>query len=309
MPMFAFGPIRDHARVRDGGLALELVVRGEEEELATTPEYVLGSDRDEIARLDEQSAAIEEPTRQLLVTAGIRDGMRVLDLGSGVGHVAGLVAELVGSEGAVVGVERSAEMVSVAEARRAAAGTANVRFVEDDVRSFRDADEFDAVVGRLILFHLPEPVTVVRHHLGSLRPGGLVAMIDFDIGTARSEPPVPLVATLRGWIEAAFRAAGANPRVGARLGEILRDAGVLDVASFGIQPYLAPDDPRGPRTLGGVVRTLAPRIVSERLATEAELDLGTLEQRIADDLRRAAAVLTLPCLVGAWGRRATEPSA
>ena len=67
-----------------------------------------------------------------------------------------------------------------------------MRFVEADVRTFRDAMPFDAVVGRLILFHLRDPVEVLRHHLGGLADDGLMVMIDFDIGSARSEPSAPL---------------------------------------------------------------------------------------------------------------------
>ena len=54
--------------------------------------YVLGSDRRELERLDRQAAAIEAATRLLLRQSGVSPGMRVLDLGSGPGHVTHLVA-------------------------------------------------------------------------------------------------------------------------------------------------------------------------------------------------------------------------
>ena len=76
--------------------------------------YVLGSDRQELERLDRQASAIEAATRLLLRQSGVSPGMRVLDLGSGPGHVTHLVAELVGEEGAVVGLERDAAMLDVA---------------------------------------------------------------------------------------------------------------------------------------------------------------------------------------------------
>jgi SAM-dependent methyltransferase len=265
-------------------------------------EYVLGTTPDEIARLDAQSASIEEPTRLLLQAAGIGPGMDVLDLGSGLGHVAQLVASLVGAEGSVVGVEQSPEMLELAEARRADAGLANVSFVQGDVRTFEAGRTFDAVVGRLILFHLQDPVAAVRHHLGALRTGGTVAMIDFDLGVARIEPPVPLSGLIER-IEVAFRAGGASPRIGARLARILQAAGAEGVASFGLQRYLGPDDPDGPRLLAGVIRSLAPTMVSNGIATEEELDLATLEQRIADELVEYDAVLVPPTVAGAWGRR------
>ena len=70
-----------------------------------TTSYVLGSSDQEIERLDRQSASIEGATRLLLRAAGITPGMRVLDLGTGIGHVAMLVADLVGPQGSVVAID------------------------------------------------------------------------------------------------------------------------------------------------------------------------------------------------------------
>src|SRR5436309_7071669 len=47
-------------------------------------------------------------TRLLLLGAGLRRGMRVADLGCGVGMVTGLLADLVGPEGQVVGIDSTA---------------------------------------------------------------------------------------------------------------------------------------------------------------------------------------------------------
>ena len=52
------------------------------------------------------------------------------------------------------------------------------------MRSWRDDEPFDAIIGRLILFHLADPVSVVRHHAASLRPGGLLLALDFEDGAA-----------------------------------------------------------------------------------------------------------------------------
>jgi SAM-dependent methyltransferase len=274
--------------------------------MSSAPKYVLGTDDPEIARLDAQAGTIAPATDLLLRAGGIGGSMRVLDLGCGLGHVSFQTAALLDGDGSVVGVDEAAPLLEVAERRRAADGRSNVRFVRGDARTYRDDEPFDAIVTRLLLFHLPDAVDVLRHQLGGLSPGGLVLAIDFDLGTARSEPPIPLAATALAWVEAAFRSAGANPRIGAQLGQLLRAAGVADVTTLGVQSYLAPDDPRAPRLLGGVVRSLAPQMVSAGIATEAELGLDTLEGRIADQLTAAEAVLLPPAVVGAWGRRASS---
>lgn len=262
--------------------------------------YSLGSGDPEIARLELQAEFLEEPSRLLLRTAGVAPGMRVLDLGSGLGHVSRAVGELVGSDGEVVGLDSDPRMIEAARSRTSAS---HVRFVQGDVLSYVDDEPFDALVGRLILFHLADPVSAVRHHLAGLRPRGLAVLLDYDVGTVRSEPEEPLTMHLKEITLAAFRSVGADPTVGARLQGILADAGVDGVGGFGIEPYLPPGSPVGPTIVAGVVRALAPAIIGQGLATEAELDLDTLAERISAALDASGSVLVLPALAGAWGRR------
>jgi ubiquinone/menaquinone biosynthesis C-methylase UbiE len=270
----------------------------------TRARYVLGAHPEEIARLDHQANLIERPTRLLLQAAGIQTGMRVLDLGTGLGHVARLTGELVGTTGSVVGIDQSTEMLTIARERTLAAGASHITFTTGDAVAWTSQSSFDAIVGRLLLFHVPDPVAVVRHHLANLRQGGLFVAIDFDIGACRSEPPVAIADTAFRWLNDAFRAAGAWPRIGARLGAILEEAGLAPTTTFGIQAYFSPRDGSGPAMLGGILRSLAPAIVGHGIATEEQLGLSTFEARLRDAVRQAGAVVLPPTVVGAWGRRA-----
>ena len=265
--------------------------------------YVLGSDPQELGRLDRQAAFIEAPTRLLLQASGLAEGMRVLDLGTGLGHVARLAAQIVGSAGSVVGLDRAPQALAVARQRAEAAGERHVSFVEGDVARWRADEPFDAIVGRLVLFHMADPVAAARHHAQNLRPGGLFVALDFDIGGARTYPAVEVADQTLAWVTQAFKAAGASPRIGSRLGTILERAGLDMVKTFGVQAYLAPNDPAGPALLTGVVRSLADVITARNIATAEQMDLSTLEQRIADGLRTEDAVFLPPTVVGAWGRR------
>ena len=136
--------------------------------------------------------------------------------------------------------------------------------------------------------------------------GGTFVAIDFDIGACRAEPPVPIADTAIEWIRRAFRAAGARPHIGATLAQILGAAGLGDVRTFGVQGYLAPDDPAGPALLAGVVRSLSPAILEHGIATAEEMELPTLQQRLTDAVREANAVILPPTVAGAWGRRASS---
>jgi ubiquinone/menaquinone biosynthesis C-methylase UbiE len=88
--------------------------------------YVFGHSPQEMARLEAQARIIDPITRRIFEAAGIAPGMRVLDCGSGAGDVAFLAAELVGSSGAVVGVDRSASALETATRRAAERGLSNV---------------------------------------------------------------------------------------------------------------------------------------------------------------------------------------
>jgi SAM-dependent methyltransferase len=267
--------------------------------------YVLGTADTEIARLDAQASSIAGATEALLRAAGIGGVMRVLDLGTGLGHVALQLAQLLGPGGSVLGVDQAERLLEIAERRRVAARADNVRFLQADARTVSPDEPFDAVVARLLLFHLSDRQEVLRRQLDTLRPGGTMVVIEADNGAMRGEPAVPLIEAVRGWIEAAFRSVAADPRIGARAGQLLRQAGFVDVSTFGIQAYFGPSDPIGPILCAGPVRSLAAQIVAQGIADEAELGLDTLEERIAEQVAARDAIVLAPTIVGAWGTRPT----
>src|SRR5207247_4772524 len=114
-------------------------------------DYPLGNTDAEHERLIRQAARVAPTTERFFREAGIGLGQRVLDIGSGVGDVAMLVARLVGPMGEVVGVERDVGIMAKARNRVAKAGLHNVTFMESDVGHVVSSEPFDAVVGRLIL--------------------------------------------------------------------------------------------------------------------------------------------------------------
>jgi 2-polyprenyl-3-methyl-5-hydroxy-6-metoxy-1,4-benzoquinol methylase len=91
-------------------------------------QYVLGHSPAELRRLERQGAFYADFTQDLMRRAGIAAGMRVLDVGCGAGDVAIQAARLVGESGAVLGIDRAPEAVTLATARAQAAGLDWCRF-------------------------------------------------------------------------------------------------------------------------------------------------------------------------------------
>src|ERR1700736_2024806 len=118
--------------------------------------YALGSTDWEHDRLIRQGALLSPCTERFFREAGIGAGQRVLDLGSGVGDVALLLARLVGPSGGGGGVERDATSIARARVRVDEAGLHNVSFMQSDAAEVSSKRPFDAAVGRFILQFVPD---------------------------------------------------------------------------------------------------------------------------------------------------------
>ncbi len=140
-------------------------------EPAAPSPYVLGHDDIEIRRLLLQGRLYGDHTEHALRMAGLRQGMRVLDVGCGPGDVSFAAARLVGPTGSVVGVDASSDVVEFARSRAAERGLSTVEFVHTTIADIAVA-EVDAVIGRLILMHLPDPVSTLRLLVRLVRPVG-----------------------------------------------------------------------------------------------------------------------------------------
>src|SRR5215470_3830916 len=100
---------------------------------ATNSSYALGYSEAERGRLIRQAAELNPLSERLFRDAGITTGHRVLELGSGMGDVAMLAARIVGPSGEVLGIEREAESIKVAQSRVAEAGMRNVSFSQTEI--------------------------------------------------------------------------------------------------------------------------------------------------------------------------------
>ena len=153
--------------------------------------YVLGHSDQEIDRLSAQARLIAPFTRQLFRDAGIVPGMRVLDVGSGAGDVALLVAELIGKTGEVIGTDRAPAAIAAASRAAELRSLGNVHFREGDPAEMAFEQPFDAVVGRYVLLYSDDRSLMLRRLARHLRPGGLIVFHEPDWSCVRSVPPAP----------------------------------------------------------------------------------------------------------------------
>jgi ubiquinone/menaquinone biosynthesis C-methylase UbiE len=120
--------------------------------------------------------------RTLLAAGDVRLGDRVLDVGCGPGYFARMLAEAVGEEGSVVGIDAAPEMTDYAS--RKARRLSNCRFQPGTAESLDFPDVvFDVVVSSLVMHHLPEEgrLQAASEMQRVLRPGGRLLLADFQI--------------------------------------------------------------------------------------------------------------------------------
>src|SRR6478735_12098714 len=153
----------------------------------TDPTYALGRSEDEYSRLTEQANFLRPLTRRFLGIAGIVPGMKVLDVGSGVGDVAFLLAELVGRDGQVVGVDMDAAALEKARKRAEQLKLRNVEFVHGDIRTTALPGPFDAAVGRLVLLYCADPMAALARIATQVRPKGIVAFQEMEMNAVAAQ--------------------------------------------------------------------------------------------------------------------------
>jgi SAM-dependent methyltransferase len=288
--MIAAGLAREGAAMADSG---------------TGYRFGSGIGDDEVARLEVQGAAIAPATRMILAEAGLRPGMRVLDLGCGAGDSTFVVAGLVGPGGSVVGVDHSAEALARARLRAGQRGLAQVQFIEGDIHDPAPGGPFDAVVERIALWLVPDPAEVLRRQATVLRPGGLMVPIEADFSPIRALPETALYTRWRSWILEASARAG-MPALGPQLWAIVEEAGLRPLGMTAVQPHFGPGDEVGLAYLVEQMRAAEPIYVGTGVATAEEIGMETFEQRLRDDWERSRAVHAIVMFLGVWATAAPQ---
>jgi ubiquinone/menaquinone biosynthesis C-methylase UbiE len=265
-------------------------------------DYPLGYSVLEARRLAERGALLEPFTEDVFRRAGLGPGMRVLDIGSGVGDVSLLAARMVGRQGAVLGIDRASSSVETAARRAAALGFNQARFQVADIATFKTDEKFDALVGRLVLLYLPDPAAAVRRLSQHLRPGGIVAFLEYDRSQFSQVPAGELFMQIKRWLLDAFVAAGTELDMGTKLYSTLVHAGLPPPSMVAAtQVACGPSAPEYDYPVD-LLRSLLPFIERAGIATAEEVGIDTLVARLRDDAVANERVIFLPRVVGAWSK-------
>jgi ubiquinone/menaquinone biosynthesis C-methylase UbiE len=268
----------------------------------TNPDgYVHARDPNEYRRLREQALMWQQATEEVLDKVGLKPGMSCLDVGAGPGAVMRLMADRVGPQGSVTGIEIDGKLGAQALADLRAQGGAQFQMIEADALRLDRVSgaPFDLSFCRLFLMHQQEPVVALEKMLFWTKPGGVVVAQEFDFGAIAVEPLCPAMAEFNRLFEGVFRGYGRNLRAGRQLPAQFEAAGLgLPDGTLAEAKYLPLKDMA--QMLIGVYQGL--------FASAAELGIAdpTRAEAFKADMAEAAAdgryYCLTPILIGAWKR-------
>jgi SAM-dependent methyltransferase len=210
--------------------------------------YVHGYDARERDRLHDQAGTLVD---LLHSDTAYPPGSRVLEAGCGVGAQTVTLARN-SPEARFVSIDVSADSLAQAEARVAAAGLANVEFLQADLFALPfEPESFDHVFVCFVLEHLAEPVEALVTLGRLLRPGGTMTVIEGDHGSAYYHPAsAEAQAAIQCQVDLQA-AAGGNANIGREVYPLMVEAGLDDVR---VSPRMVYVDSSRPELVEGFTK-------------------------------------------------------
>jgi SAM-dependent methyltransferase len=202
-------------------------------------DYLLGDQPSELERLRLQSHVWEPSGRQLLSKLDGGSGGRALDVGCGALGWLRILSEWVGASGQVVGGDIDQSLLDAARSFLEAEGISNIELVADDLFDSKlEPGSFDLVHARYLIAPLGRGREQVASHRRLLRPGGLLVLEEWDLGSWHFNPEAPAAERLIRLLAEIFGALGGE--AGRGLPELFREIGIeqpeLDAHVIALKP-------------------------------------------------------------------------
>jgi ubiquinone/menaquinone biosynthesis C-methylase UbiE len=266
--------------------------------------YVMGHDDRERRRLSLQASILNPLSDQLLRRAGLSAGLRVLDIGCGVGELSMVAARLVGGKGRVTGIDIDQGALTLAAARAREHALDQIDFTHGDIGAYRTDASYDAVIGRHILIHTPDPRGVVARAHALLNPGGVVVFQEYDFSVVhRAFPESPLYERLLE-IFRAFFAKAAHGNIGTRLFQLMIDAGFPSPECRVEYPLDGGADSPFYEWIAESFRSILPRAAALGLVGSDEVaGIDSLAGRLKEEAISQGGCVPGPAMVGCFARK------
>lgn len=189
--------------------------------------YFLGAEPEELERLRHQHGVWRDLGDRVFDELGVGAGWKCLDAGCGPGLVLADLCERVGASGEVWGVDVSPVMLATASESLRAHGRDGVRLIEGDLlEAGLPEGHFDLAWSRWVLSFLPEPERAIERLVRCLKPGGHLAVLDYNHEGVGLFPPSRSFDTIVAATRELYAETHGDPWIGGRLPRLFREAGL-----------------------------------------------------------------------------------
>ena len=260
-------------------------------------EYLLGGQPSELERLRLQSLVWERSGRELLGKLGNGSGARAVDLGCGALGWLRILGDWVGPSGQVVGTDVDEGLLGAARAFLDEQEIEGVELVADDLfESKLEPRSFDLVHGRFLIGPLGRGRELLAATRRLVKPGGTLALEEWDLGSWHFNPPAPAAERLIRLISEIFADQGGE--AGRGLPELLRDVGIAEPE---IEAHVIALKPGHPYLRLPIQFSVA--LESRLLESIREDQLASLRGEAEGELVEPGRWGTTFTVIQSWGRR------
>lgn len=188
----------------------------------------LSNQKMEVDLLRQVSLTATEFEKLIWTELKLNENSKILDLGCGPGFVSIELAKFFPA-GTVVGVDFSQKLLSHAKTLQKTEMLTNLSFMQSDIYNLDAVSkDFELTYLRFVLQHLKSPVEALANAAKTLRPGGILCVVDIDDDKSELHPCPPALKSFNRRAISGQAASGGDRNVGSKLEKYFFDAGLLN---------------------------------------------------------------------------------
>ncbi len=243
--------------------------------------YVIGVGKDDEERLALLNELFGDTSRNLLLKAGLKPGIRVLEIGCGTGNMTHWIARKIGENGHVTAVDNSGDQIKIAKTN--CSDVNNISFIESSLFDLKDLAKFDVIYSRFLIMHLTTPFEAIQFLMQFLKPNGVIVCEEATNSVTACYPQSPVFQKNRELLMELLKKKGLDFDIGEKLYSYFQQLNLKDISINFVQPIYATK--RQKRMMRLLMNQLKSQYIQVGLATEELMNqlLADLDQFIEDD--------------------------
>lgn len=263
--------------------------------------YTMKRNDTEYDRLNQQANVWESATRKLIETAGIKKGMRCLDVGCGTGAGMDVLCSYVGAHGEVTGIDIDQNLKEKTLERLRKKHETNVHFLCHDLMSDLEipGGAYDFAYLRFILHHLKNPTKILSKVAKAMSPNGVVVLHDYDFRSIDIYPEIDIWKEFITVFCGSYKELGLDLHFGHKLPVFIESTHGIELKGTQSKAAILPLSDSY-KMIASVYQGILPHALKFNLTTEDKAKSFLLEfEGIANSSQYHATFW--PILVGSWG--------